>query len=415
MSVFRNHLMKLIQVDRFKIVSIEDSIAGDICLYNNIDNSTIIVNGKFSRKDFPIETYTPFGVVVIPGSHKIYGENTCGVMSLAEMSCDSPSTGTIDELKTMALSPQQDLNVKNYNVVVIYDTDNVTLRTNGFGYLSKNGQYNYNSAHIPDPYNEDMSRNPDYYNTTVSPYNAMSDFKGIDNTNLILNHRGKKNYKTWAPVYNTATDYPAASCCDMFFTKGTTQGQWYLPAAGEWGYITSKWNILQKSLSLLNKNYNNIAHPLADNASYWTSSEHNAKNARYVHTDNGMDHTTKTTANRVRSFMILKPDLQFPIYLYTECLDGDFYRRQSDTLALDIINWYNRNCVNNTSGGSYIPSEILARKIYIDDYEITSLSLSSDASDYLEFETDYDYGMNPMKVIQYKNSNGVIRGTIDIM
>jgi hypothetical protein len=96
-------------------------------------------------------------------------------------------------------------------------------------------------------------------------------------------------------------------------------------------------------------------------------------------------------------------------------LDGDFYRRQSDTLALDIINWYNKNCINNTSGGSYIPSEILAGKIYIDDYEITSLSLSSDTSDYLEFETDYDYGMNPMKVIQYKNSNGVIRGTIDIM
>ena len=78
-----------------------------------------------------------------------------------------------------------------------------------------------------------------------------------------------------------------------------------LPAAGEWGYVMSKWTKMQRSFNLLSKVYGNIVCPLLDNSSYWTSSDHNAKNARYVHTDNGMGHTTKTTASKVRAFTIL--------------------------------------------------------------------------------------------------------------
>jgi hypothetical protein len=69
-----------------------------------------------------------------------------------------------------------------------------------------------------------MSRNPDYYNKTVSAYNAMADFNGKNNSNVLLGIRGVKNYHTWAPVYNTAAHYPAVSCCDMFYTEGTAQG-----------------------------------------------------------------------------------------------------------------------------------------------------------------------------------------------
>jgi hypothetical protein len=50
-----------------------------------------------------------------------------------------------------------------------------------------------------------------------------------------------------------------------------------------------------------------------------------------------MGHTTKTSSMRIRAITILKEDLAFPLYLYTEALDSDFYRRESDNLALDLV------------------------------------------------------------------------------
>ena len=303
MKTFRNRFLKLLQ-DSSKIIPVSESKAGDVCFYDKENNKLIIVSGKFSKSKFPQNKYTPIGIVAIPGSHKVYGENTCGIISLPEMNAATPTVGSV-ETSNLCFGPQQDVaNLQNHNVVVVITETG--LATNGFGYLSKNGEYVSTSLWIPDPYLEDGSRNPDYYNTSVSKYNAMSDFKGKEATKIIVSNRGTKDYSTWVPTYNKAADYPAASCCDMFYTEGTNQGDWYLPAAGEWGYIMSKWNIIQQGISLVNKVYDNVAKPLSDNASYWTSTDHNAKNARYVHTNNGMGHTTKTTAFNVRAFTIIK-------------------------------------------------------------------------------------------------------------
>jgi hypothetical protein len=413
MSVFRNRLMKTIQYVP-AIISIADSMAGDVCLYDKVAGCNIIVSASFRGSEFPPELYSPVGVVVVPGIHSIYGENTCSVISLVEMSCVSPTTG-VNGTEAICVAPQADMaKLPNYNVVIINDGNG--LKTGGFGYLSKNGQYNYGNTHIPDPYNADMTRNPDYYNTTVSPYNAMSDFAGVFNTNMILGTRGVKNYSTWSPTATTATDYPAASCCDMYYTEGTVQGQWFLPGAGEWGYVMSKWDLIQASITKLNGIYGNNYTLLANNASYWTSSEHNAKNNRYVHTDNGMGHTTKTTASHVRAFCIIDEPLQFPLYLYTSELDADFFRRKPDRTSRNLIHWFNKNSVLGSNGSRYVPSEILAGKVFIDDYEVTSMELPNGNIDYILFETDNTYG-NPdvMKVFQYKNTSGVERSTIDIM
>ena len=148
-----------------------------------------------------------------------------------------------------------------------------------------------------------MSRNPDYYNTKVSSYNCMSDFGGETNSNAVLSTRGNKNYTSWKPTYNTGSDYPAVSCCDIFFTEGTTQGDWYLPSAGEWGYVMSKWDSIQEAFEVLNTTHNNTFKALEDNSSYWTSTEHNSANVRYVHTNNGMGHMAKTTTGKVRAFL----------------------------------------------------------------------------------------------------------------
>lgn len=43
-------------------------------------------------------------------------------------------------------------------------------------------------------------------------------------------------------------DYPAASCCEMFYTEGTSQGDWYLPSCGELGYIMPRFNKIQEAI-----------------------------------------------------------------------------------------------------------------------------------------------------------------------
>lgn len=414
-STIRNRMIKSAG-SNFKIVTIPETLAGDICFYDKVNQTKVFVRGRFRKSDFPLDLYTPIGVVFVPGIHNVYGANTCCILSLPDMNCTTPNIGSVNT-QSICFGPQITQSTPTYNVVGIYNADHTALSTAGFGYLSKNGFYNYQNTHIPDPYNSDMSRNPDYYSKAISAYNAMADFNGKNNSNMILGIRGVKNYHTWTPVYNTAAHYPAVSCCDMFYTEGTAQGQWYLPAAGEWGYIMSKWNVIRKSITLLNKVYKNIAAQLADNTSYWTSSQHNAKNNRYVHTDNGMGHTTKTTGMRIKACAIMKEPLTFPIHLYTESIDTDFYRRASDTLMLDIIDWYGCNCIPTSNGGSYLPEEILAGKLFVDDYEVKSLQFNPTSSaEFLMFETDYDYDFgSSLKVIQYRQTTAVKKGTLDIM
>lgn len=304
MTTFRDRLLKSVRKATAEPISVAEAEAGDIVFYDKKSETTLVVKGKFNASQYPLDQFNPLGVVVVPGNHEVYGYGTCSIISLMDMSCTTPDTGTLNN-DSMCFSPSGDIGeIKNYNVVVVYDGAG-GLKTNGFGYLSKNGNYASTTLQIPDPYNNDMSRNPDYYNTKISVYNCMSDFKGRVNSNGVLSARGKKDYTTWKPTYNTGKDYPAVSTCDMYTTEGVPQGQWYLPGAGEWGYVMSKWDIIRNAFTLLNNVYGGIFKQLEDNASYWTSSEHNTQNIRYVHTDNGMGHMAKTTTGKVRAFTII--------------------------------------------------------------------------------------------------------------
>jgi hypothetical protein len=296
---FKTPHVALITEDKSVFYSKPPCIAGNIAYWNG----TQIKNVPYQKYNTLLGV--PIGIVVIPLKHDVYGQNSYSIISLKDMSCNTPTTGTLDN-EPMCFSPSGDLaNIPTYNVVVV-ENGSGGLTTNGFGYLSKNGKYAATSLHIPDPYLADMSRNPDYYNTSVSKYNCMADFQGKNNSDAVLNIRGIKDYTNWKPTYNKTTDYPAVSCCDMYFTEGTTQGDWYLPSAGEWGYVMSKWNNIQEAFNVLNEAHNNIFKTIENNTSYWTSTEHNSANVRYVHTDNGMGHMAKTTTGKVRAFLKIK-------------------------------------------------------------------------------------------------------------
>ena len=243
----------------------------------------------------------PIGVQIIPEDHDVYGNGKSGIVSLKNMDINNPVYGNVSPI-SVCWGPVVDTQIPSFSRVVVYDS-NGELSVQNFGYLIKDGVYSYPSGHIPNPYLPDLSRNPDYYDRTLSVNNALSDFAGKNNTRVCVKARGSKDYSTWTPS-NVVADYPAATLCDMYHPEGTNQGDWYLPAAGEIGYLMVFWTEMNNVLSKIAQEYgSDSASVVLDNAAIWTSSEFQAKNARYIHTSNGLGYSDKVTKYSVRAFI----------------------------------------------------------------------------------------------------------------
>ena len=276
----------------------------DLCFYDKTEDKVIIVNGEqWNSSTYPSSRYTPIGIVVVPGSHNVYNDGSCGVMSLKGMDCDNPSQGAASN---------------EYMYWGVYGTDISTLRNldqvptgnqanglptgeSGYAYLPSDNfsgtqcahdtdVYYNSSPYIPSPYLTDGSRNPGYYQTTSpsSSNNALADFDGRGNTNKIITQRGNKDYSSWKPTYDTQADYPAASCCDMFYTEGTQQGDWYLPACGELGYIMPNLKKINEAITKMRNAYgSSVGVEVLTGLWYWSSSEYRSDRARGLNTRNG--------------------------------------------------------------------------------------------------------------------------------
>ena len=243
-------------------------------------------------------------MVVVPGIHNVYGDGSCGVMSLKPMNCDSPSTGGTSE-QTMYWGGFGDvISLPNLNKVPTGNTSNgIPTGQTHSAYLPSDKLSGTQCAHdtdayyqgssvtpIPSPYLTDGSRNPGYYQTTSpsSSDNALADFDGIGNTEKIITQRGIKDYNSWTPRSTTVEDYAAASCCDMFYTEGTSQGDWYLPACGELGYIMPPFNKINEAIEKLRTAYgSSVGVELDANKGYWSSTECGSVTARDVYTGSG--------------------------------------------------------------------------------------------------------------------------------
>jgi len=174
--------------------------------------------------------------------------------------------------------------------------------------------YYYGSSNLydqaPSPYLTDGSRNPAYYQTSSpsSSSNALADFDGIGNTERIIAQRGTKDYNSWTPGRETEADYPAASCCDMFHTEGTSQGDWYLPACGELGYIMPPFNKINEAISNMRQVYgSSVGVGLSTGGFYWSSTEDSSNLARIVDAGNGyVRDYNKNLDNYVRAWLRVK-------------------------------------------------------------------------------------------------------------
>lgn len=307
-------------------VTTDNYVAGDIAFYDNTDDKIVLVHNEDINTDtYPASRYTPIGVVIIPNSHDVYGDGSCGVMSLKSMNCDTPATGGTSEQQMhwgdydTGISGLSDF----YQVPTGNTLYGIPTNKTSYAYLPSDkfsgtrcahdtDAYYDSQAYIPSPYLTDGSRNSGYYQTTspLTTGNALADFDGRDNTDKIIAQRGTKDYVSWTPASESEADYPAASCCDMFHTEGTQQGDWYLPACGELGYIMPPFNKINDAIDKMRTAYgSSVGVQLGTNGSYWSSTEYSSNFARYVGTDRGgVNGNSKVYYGYVRAWLRVKPD-----------------------------------------------------------------------------------------------------------
>lgn len=283
-------------------IALADTKAGDVLLWDKTNQRKLFTSSD-NLSSYPADSYTPIGVVVIPGSHNVYGDGSCGVMSLKSMNCDTPSTGGTSEQGMYWGEYSTDISaLPNLNQVPIGNTSNgIPTNQTAYAYLPSDkfsrtqcahdtdAYYNY-SSYIPSPYLTDGSRNPGYYQTSppAPSSNALADLDGIGNTEKIITQRGAKDYNSWTPDRTTEADYPAASCCNMYLTEGTNQGDWYLPACGELGYIMPPFNKINDAIDKMRTAYgSSVGVELGADDYYWSSTEYKSNSARRVRTGNG--------------------------------------------------------------------------------------------------------------------------------
>lgn len=283
-----------------------DAIAGDICAYDGTNKRFFRFVDEGATDN--IKKYTPIGIVVVPASHGHYVDDKCAIMSLNHMRCDTPTAGgtyqsmywgvdstDIDTLPNLDQVPYVGSNGSVTDTVIgITESAYLPSDYNSFTavvnpYDEKTNYYlNNNDKYIPSPYNNDDTFNSNY-SLTDSPSstaNCLSDFDGYNNTKKILAVRGDKDYSSWLPTPLTPEDYSPASCCDMYFTIGTNQGDWYLPAIGELGYVCVRRQMIHNSLNKLIQDGISFANVIVSDF-YWSSSEHSNSSVMQIFIYNG--------------------------------------------------------------------------------------------------------------------------------
>ena len=289
------------------IKPISASTVADICLVDNSTLAKYIVDAdKYDIDLFPAEQYTPIGIVVVPASHT--DDGTARVMSLAAMNPSTPDSGSteghpiiywggygydISTLKNCQYSPR----IKTSLSGDFNDTQSIIDWTGSSYFLSSD--YYFGTAYegptnpydtatcystdsnwcCPSPYLNDGSKNELYSQVYDSGGvgNIAEEMDGRVNTKNILDvdNSNSTAWQTAATIsYSHSNQYihPAAQCCWRYHTVGTTQGDWYLPASGELGYLMARWKAIDESIQkVISSGFQALVLP--DNGSFWSSTE----------------------------------------------------------------------------------------------------------------------------------------------
>ena len=225
------------------LISQLDTQTGDV-VFANPGYEEIYFYRLGNGNDIIPEEYVPIGVVVIPSSDNRYGQYQCGVMSLCDMSCSNPSVGGGNEARKNQMCWGEEVAINEF-------------------------------------------------------ITSEDDYDGKEKTDAIIAYRGARS-SDWKPESSIASDYPAASCCNLFYTPGTKQGDWYLPASGEGKYVMENWSLLASVITKCNNGYGVGA---KFDFEYWCATESSSTDAYVMNA--GLYYYTmqKTYPLSVRAFI----------------------------------------------------------------------------------------------------------------
>lgn len=142
---------------------------------------------------------------------------------------------------------------------------------------------------IPSPYLGDKP-NPAYYAPISGYVNTLADFDGKRNTDILV---------------SLGSNYIAANIARKYKVAGAEEIEWYLPAAGELGYLFARAKVIDAALKKLNGNTLHINN-VADSHVYWSSTEYNMNYTYGIDQEYGrLDRNAKPAINYTRPFAIL--------------------------------------------------------------------------------------------------------------
>ena len=300
-SEFKDYKIKL------PIKDVSESVAADICVVDNGGNKYIVDGTTYSTDIFPAEQYTPIGVVVVPASHT--DDGTARVMSLASMDYNNPDNGKTEghvgiawggygsDISTLPNLTRQPYITTDYTNI---SGEQQLLGWTGAGYYLASDYYtNYPNPYddgiyyrtgttssgsygMPSPYLTGGGKNEIYHDTSNTE-SVLADMDGKGNTEKILavDNGVSTDWQTASTIVNntsTSTNtqpHTAAQCCWRYHTVGTNQGDWYLPAAGELGYLCARWKAINNSIDkLVSSGVEALVLPV--NGGWWASTEYSS-------------------------------------------------------------------------------------------------------------------------------------------
>lgn len=251
---------------------------------------------KFKTKHptaYDKDRYVPIGIVVIPTEHDVYGDGTCGVLSLLWLSYTKPDTGIYNH-EILALGQSgSDIGLKYYNdiahcgsinnepwlgVVGIKAIDYATNSGSSVVIPYKHSEQqkwkqcptdletyygkitNSNGVFCPSPYLEDGTKNHVYgqIDFQSNSTNILADFDGKGATKRFLDAAtAQPDWKTDAVLENeSGAGYSPAACSAWrYHTEGTNQGDWYIPSLAELIYISPRFDDIVETIGVLQNHF----------------------------------------------------------------------------------------------------------------------------------------------------------------
>lgn len=242
---------------------------------------------------------TPVGVVVIPDN--FLPDGRARIVSLVNMAhaWGDQFDWYLNELGN------DDTPLTNFQAVPITNNNGAITGNEIYGYLpsdnysstisyddplSRYSSLSQYSFRVPSPYLGDKGLNPSYSDSSFA--NALSDFNGLSNTEILFNF-----------VPTNGGTFGAACACYEYKDSAGSNLQWYLPSLGELGFLIARLRTITSSITAVG----GIEFTNSIDVGYWSSTEILSSNAWGVFIHDGLVATpmSESSFGYTRAFALI--------------------------------------------------------------------------------------------------------------